>query len=332
MKMKSLVALLLAGAMVLSFAACGDGSNGGSTTTLRVAFNQSDENPEYAALVELSAALEEATEGRYKLDIYPNAELGSQEDTLAQVQGGTLDMAMVANSVVESAVADVAICGTPYVYNSYEHSQKVFESGVLDDLFATTEKAGFTVLCAWNLGARNVYANKKVAAPSDLAGMKIRVMNSETMINMMNYMGGVGTPMAQGDVYTAIQTGTLDGAENNIITFVDLVQYEVAKDYSLTGHLMIPDELVIANDVLASMSEEDQAALKKVCQESIAVAFGKCSGLHEEKFNVATGEHGVTVHEVDITPFQENCKPLIDDVAGRSELSKAAYEAIQGIN
>lgn len=327
---KKILALLLAGAMVLSFAACGN-SGEVSTTTLRVAFNQSEENPEYKALAELSDALYEATEGRYKLDIYANAELGSQEDTLAQVQGGTLDMAMVANSIVEGAVPEVGVIGTPYVYNSYEHSQKVFESGKLDDLFAATEAKGFTVLCAWNLGARNVYATKAVTSPADLSGMKIRVMSSDTMIKMMELMGGVGTPMAQGDVYTGIQTGTLDGAENNIITYVDLVQYEVAKEYSLTGHLMIPDELVIANDVLASMSEEDQAALKKVCQESIAKAFAKCSGLHQEKFDVATGEHDVTVHEVDITPFQENCKSLIEASANKSDLSKAAYAAIQEI-
>ena len=328
MKKKSLVALLLAGAMVLSLAACGSGSSSSGTTVLKVAFNQSSANPEYATLESLSEALEKATDGRYKLEIFPDATLGSQEETLAQVQGGTLDMALVANSIIEGACPDFGIIGTPYVYDSIEHSQRLFESGKLDDLFASAKDAGFTVLCAYNLGSRNVYATKAVTSPSDLKGMKIRVMSSDTMVQMMNYMGGIGTPMAQGDVYSAIQTGTLDGAENNIITYVDLLQYEVAKEYSLTGHLMIPDELIISNKVLESMSAEDQEALKKVCQESIATSFEKCGALRDEKFDVAQNEHGVTVHEVDIAPFQENCKPLIDEVANRSDLAKAAYDAI----
>ena len=139
--------------------------------------------------------------------------------------------------------------------------------------------------------------------------------------------GTDGVAMAQGDVYSAIQTGTLDGAENNIITYVDLVQYEVAPYYNLTGHLMIPDELCIANDVLASMSEEDQAAFKQICNESIAYMFNLCAELRSD-YEAKAIEQGVTISEADVPAFQAACADLITDVANRNDMTKSVYEAI----
>ena len=288
---KSVLAMLLALCMVFALCACGqsadttapavteapaadaaapadtaaatDGAKVGQTV-LKCAFNQTIENPEAKTLQKLSDDLYDATEGRYSIEVYPDAQLGDQQQTLEQCTMDALDMTLVANSIIETYVPDFAILGTPYVYDSIEHQQKVFESGKLDDLFATTRDHGFVVLSAYSLGARNLYTrDKAVTTPEELAGMKIRVMGSDTCIAMMNAMGGVGVAMAQGDVYSAIQTGTLDGAENNIITYVDLVQYEVAPYYNRTGHLMIPDELCINAKVFDSMSAEDQEALKK---------------------------------------------------------------------
>ncbi len=328
--MKKIIAMILALVMCLSLVACGGGDSGDSTETkvLKVAFNQTITNPEAQTLQKISDDLYEATEGRYKLEIYPDAQLGDQAQTLEQVTMGVLDMTLVANSVIEGYASDFAILGTPYVYDSIEHQQRVFESGKLADLYATTEQHGFTVLAAYSLGARNLYTRDgAVSTPADLKGMKIRVMGSETCINMLNAMGGVGIAMAQGDVYSAIQTGTLDGAENNIITYVDLVQYEVAPYYNLSGHLMIPDQLVIANNVLASMSAEDQEALKKVCADSIPYCFDKCAELRGEYQSVAE-EKGVTFTECDVPAFQALCQDLITSVANKTDMTKAAYEAI----
>ena len=334
--MKKILALILALVMCFSLVACGGGSDDAATNddgavetkVLKVAFNQTITNPEAQTLQWISDELEARTEGRYKLEIYPDAQLGDQAQTLEQVTMGVLDMSLVANSVIETYASDFAILGTPYVYDSIEHQQKVFESGKLDPLYETTKAHGFTVLCAYSLGARNLYTRDgAVAGPADLKGMKIRVMGSETCINMMNAMGGVGIAMAQGDVYSAIQTGTLDGAENNIITYVDLVQYEVAPYYNLTGHLMIPDELCIANDVLASMSEEDQAAFKQICNESIAYMFNLCAELRAD-YEAKALEQGVTISEADVPAFQAACADLITDVANRNDMTKSVYEAI----
>ena len=331
--------MLLVLVMMLSLAACGEtaapAESGTSeapaeTIVLKCAFNQTITNPEAVTLQWIGEQLLEATEGCYTIEVYPDAQLGDQAQTLEQVVMGTLDMALVANAIVETYCPDFAILGTPYVYDSIEHQQKVFESGKLADLYAETEAQGFTVLSNYSLGARNLYTrDKAVVTPDDCKGMKIRVMGSDTCIKMMGLMNGStdGVAMAQGDVYSAIQTGTLDGAENNIITYVDLVQYEVAPYYNLTGHLMIPDELCIANDVLAAMSEEDQAALKEVCNESIAYMFDLCAQLRAD-YEAQTIEHGVTITESDVAAFQAACAPLIEEVASRNDMTQAVYEAI----
>lgn len=350
MKASKLLALLLAVVMVFALCACGQTAAPAAseapaeapaegeapaeapadTIVLKCAFNQTITNPEAQTLQWIGEQLLEATDGRYTIEVYPDAQLGDQAQTLEQVVMGTLDMALVANSIVETYCPDFAILGTPYVYDSIEHQQKVFESGKLTDLYAETEAQGFTILSNYSLGARNLYTrDKAVVTPADCAGMKIRVMGSDTCIKMMNCMtGGTdGVAMAQGDVYSAIQTGTLDGAENNIITYVDLFQYEVAPYYNLTGHLMIPDELCIANDVLAAMSEEDQAALKDICNQSIAYMFNLCAELRAD-YEAKAIENGVTITEADVPAFQEACASLIDDVANRNDMTKAVYDII----
>lgn len=350
---KSVVALLLAGAMVFTVAGCGN-KDGGSTTAapasegasgeaasggasgsgekvgqtvLKYAFNQTLENPEAKAVQAMSDKLYDETDGRYSIEVYPSEQLGSQAESLEFIQGGTVDMGMVSNSVIEAVCPDFAITGAPYVYESDAHQQKLFESDALDDFFAMTKDQGFEVLAVYSLGARNVYATFPVTTPADLDGKKIRVMQSDTMISMMEALGGVGTPMAQSDVYTAIQTGTIDGAENNIITYTDLKQYEVALEYSLTNHLMIPDMMVIGNDVLESMGD-DADVLRRLAKESVTEAFDLCSELRDGYFERATKELGVTVNEVDIKPFQDACQDLINEIADRNENTKAAYQAI----
>lgn len=350
---KSVVALLLAGAMVFTVAGCGNkdnntttaapASNGASEeattgaasgagekvgqTVLKYAFNQTLENPEAQAVLAMSDKLYDATDGRYSIEVYPSEQLGSQAESLELIQAGTVEMGMVSNSIIEAVCPDFAITGAPYVYEGDAHQQKLFESDALDDFFAMTKDQGFEVIGVYSLGARNVYATFPVTTPDDLSGKKIRVMQSDTMMKMMDALGGIGTPMGQGDVYTAIQTGTIDGAENNIITYTDLVQYEVAPEYSLTNHLMIPDMMVISNSVLESMGD-DADVLRELAQESVTEAFDLCNSLREGYFEKATNELGVTVTEVDIKPFQDACQDLINEIAERSDNTKAAYQAI----
>ncbi|CAB1243275.1 MAG: TRAP transporter substrate-binding protein [Oscillospiraceae bacterium] len=357
-KRKSILALALAAGMTFSLAGCGGSSSSSSAaasstaskaaaatsssasgaatgtkvgkTVLKCSFNQSADNPEAKTVVEMSDKLYDATDGRYSIEVYPNELLGSQKDSLELVENGAIDMAIVANSMVENVNPDFAVIGCPYMFDSIDHQKKLFQSGALDDLYATTESAGFDVLAAYSLGARCIYTKSApVKTPADLSGKKIRVMQSDTMVQMLKYMGGVGTPMSQGDVYSAIQAGTLDGAENNIITYVDLKQYEVAPYFSETNHLMIPDELIISSSLFKGMSEDDAKALKKVAKESVDTMFNLSAKLRDEYLTKCKNELGVTITTVDIKPFQDAMQPLIDSVSNRSDMTKSIYQEIQ---
>jgi tripartite ATP-independent transporter DctP family solute receptor len=336
---KRFLAAVLAGTMMLSLVGCsgksesgdnGQSSNTVKTTTLKLAFNQSENHPQYKALSEMSDALYEATNGAYEIEISPNELLGSQKDAFELVQNGTIQMAMVANSIVENVNSDFAVLGLPYAYDSTEHQKKVFTSGILDDIFASTTANKFNVLAAFTAGSRCVYTDKPITTPADLAGYKIRVMEAPTSIAMLNAMGGVATPMAQGEVYTAIQQGIINGGENNEITYADLKHYEVAPYFSYTRHLMIPDLLVINAETLSGMSEENQQILKDLCKEYTEREFE----LWDEQLDTAietakTG--GATFTEVDITPFQEAVQPVINDVINKSESAKALYDEIRAL-
>ena len=297
-------------------------------TQLRLSFNQSIDNPQAQSLLYLSDNLYRATDGRYSIEVFPNEQLGNQADSLALVQAGALDMALVANPLIENIEPDFAILGAPFVYDSIDHQLRILLSGDLDELFATTQSSGFYVLAAYNLGPRNIYLRDGlIETPEDLDGQSIRVMQSDTMVQMMNMMGGVGTPMAQGDVYTAIQTGILDGAENNIITYLDLLQYEVAPYYIETNHLMIPDLLVVNNNVLDGMSIEDQEVFRTLSRESIEHMFAMAEELRES-YRVQLVERGVTFGTVDMSLFRERVTPLIEEIANRSDMTRSVYEII----
>ena len=331
--MKKLIALLLVVAMVFALAAtaAADDAKVGKTV-LKVAFNQTITNPEAKTLLKISDDLYDATEGRYSLEVYPDASLGDQAQTLEMVMMGALEMSLVGNAIIEPYASDFAIIATPYVYDDINHQERVFESGdpALEALYATTEDHGFVVLCTYSLGARNLYTRDgPVTTPEELKGLKIRVIGSDTCIQMMKCMtsGTDGVGMPQGDVYSAIQTKVLDGAENNIITYVDLVQYEVAPYYNYTGHLLLPDELVISKQVLDKMSAEDQAALRKVCEESMPYCYKLCDELRAD-YQAKAEAQGVTFSEADIPAFQALCQDLITEVAGRTDITKGMYDLI----
>ncbi|WEM44723.1 TRAP transporter substrate-binding protein (plasmid) [Photobacterium sp. DA100] len=297
---------------------------------IKAAFNQSDSHPQYEALQAFGQKLNEQTEGRYKLSIYPNELLGDQRAALELVQNGAIQMAVVANPLIENYDATYRVIGMPYVYSGPEHQEKVFTSGALDELFASTNRFGFEVLTAYTAGARSMYTKSApVNTVADMQGNKIRVMQSETMIKMLSCMGGTGVPMSQGEVYTAIQQGVLDGAENNEITYADLKQYEVAPYFSTTRHLMVPDLVVISSYFVNTMSKEDQKTLRRLAKESTPEQFKLWNDRISSAMETAKA-HGASFNEVDITPFQESCQPLQQALAD-SPAQKALFQKIAAL-
>lgn len=298
------------------------------TQVLKVAFNQSENHPQYKALTKFSNQLEEQTKGAYKLEISPNALLGDQRATAELVQNGVIQMSVVGNPVVESFNKDFSVIGLPYLYDNLEHQKKVFLSDVLEPLFKSVSSSGFEVIGAFTAGARCLYTDKPMMKPEDLKGYKFRVMQSDTMKKMIDYMGGIGTPMGQGEVYTAVQQGVIEGGENNEVTYVDLKHYEIAPYFSYTNHLMVPDLIIINEKLYNGMSSENRKIFDDLMKQTIENEFEVWNENVEAAKKIAI-ENGAKFIEVDIKPFQERVKPLQEEVANSSELTKDIYAKVR---
>lgn len=278
--------------MVLSISACGgaEESTGEGTDTelLKVAFNQPEDHPEFKAMEEFGEKFKERTNGDYEVEVSPNEMLGSQRETIELVQSGTIAMSIVGGSLMENLNKDFVVFNLPYVFDSKEHQMEVVnDEEIVSDLYSSVKDQGITVLGAFHGGVRNVYNNEgPVNKPEDLEGMKIRVMESETNVQMMEMMGGVGTPMGQGEVYTAIQSGVLEGGENNELIYNSLKHVEVAPFYSYTQHLMVPDYLIINSELFNGMSEEHQ----KIFKEELSAAIDMEIKQFDEDIKLAVKE------------------------------------------
>lgn len=311
-KVVSFVAMAGVSALALSLAACS--SDGGGTTVFKVAFNQTESHPQFKVLEALGDRIKDRTDGRYDMEVFPNETLGSQKDTIELVQAGSIDFSMVSGSLLENFNPDFVVFNLPYVFDSQDHQRSVVnDPEVTGDLFASIEDKGISVQAGFHGGIRNVYNSEKpINTPSDLDGMKIRVIESDTNLRMMELMGGSGTPMGQGEVYTAIQSGVLTGAENNESIFSKLKHAEIAPYYSYTRHLMFPDYLIVNPKTMDKMSAEDQA----IFAEELAVAIEEEAGLwvEEVKSSTAAAEAaGAKFNEVDAEAFRTALAPLIKE-------------------
>ena len=236
---KKLLAILLCIVAAFTFAGCSGSADKSAdnqeTKIIRVAFNQNEEHPQYKAMRELGDKFEEATNGRYKMVIYPNGVLGEQGSMAEFIRTGALEMAIVPCSVPEGYDSDFAIVGAPYLYQDMDHLRRATETGVFSELFHSTRKFNFEVLTVYTAGERNIYSDKPINSPEDLNGMIVRVNDSPTYLNMVKCMGGVGTVMSQSEVYTALQQGVIDAGENSERVYTDFKHYEVAPYYAYSS-------------------------------------------------------------------------------------------------
>ncbi|WP_207552935.1 TRAP transporter substrate-binding protein [Consotaella salsifontis] len=298
-------------------------------TVLEVAFNQPETHPQYIAMKQFGEALEKRTNGEYKVQIFPNELLGAQKETVEMVQTGTIAMSLAAASLLESWNPDFVIFNLPYMFDSIEQQKKVVnDPEIVGDLYHSVEDQGVIVLAAFHGGVRNVYRKSgPVKEPSDLAGTKVRVMQSDTNIQMMNNMGGVGIAMGQGEVYTAIQTGVLDGGENNEIVFSSLKHDEVAPYYSYTQHLMMPDYLVINADLYNGLPDD----VKTIFQEELAKAVDTEYASFADSVAKAKADAeaaGAKFNDVDLAAFREAVKPLVESKLN-DDVTKTIYKKIR---
>lgn len=320
----SLGFLAMAGMMT----ACGSTTETGQKVTeIRVAFNQNEQHPQYLAMKELGEKFEEATDGRYHMTIYPNGVLGEQGAMAEFIRTGALQMAIVPCSVPEGYDPDFAIVGAPYLYDNIDHLERATLGGAFDELFNSTDKYKFRVLTVYTAGERNVYAKKPINSADDLKGMIIRVNDSPTYVEMAKLMGGNGSVMAQSEVYTALQQGVIDAAENSELVYRDFKHYEVAPYYAYTRHIVHPDVVVASTQFLDSMSDEDRKIFMQLVKESSETEFTTFKEAIEKAKQDIT-EAGTQFCHPDTEELRARCQPLLDRIANQSDVTKKIYDTV----
>lgn len=340
---KAFAVAVTTASVALGLAACGSGESAGGggdagscdpETTWRLAFNQTEEHPQYEAGVQLGEDLCEATDGRYGIEVYANELLGTQSDVINNVSDGSVEMMWVGAPVLESLNPDFIVFNLPYMFDSQEAQADVLgDEEVIGDLYSSLEDSeSITVLAGVYSGVRNVYnASQPIVEPADLSGLKLRVQQSDSQVRMIEMMGAVASPMGQGEVYTALQSGVLDGAENNETVYNALKHDEVAPYYSYTRHLMIPDYLLMSSTALDGMSDEDRQALEELVP---AVVEQANSGFitYAEESRAASEEAGAEFNDdVNIEAFRTAVQPLIEESIN-NDVRQGLFDAVQAAN
>src|ERR1700720_2250427 len=228
--------------------------------------------PTVVAVENIGKKLEKATNGRLSVQMYASMQLGGEKEAIEQAQVGAIQFARVSVGALGPVIDELNVFNMPYLFRSTAHMQKVIDGPIgqeLMDKVTNNPKAGLVAICWMDAGARSLYDTKKaIRNIDDLKGMKFRVMGNPMFVDMMNALGGNGVSMGYDQVFSALQTGVVDGAENNPPSFVFDNHYQVAKYYTLTQHLIVPEILVFSRTTWDALSKDDQALIKKLGREA----------------------------------------------------------------
>src|ERR1041384_3826665 len=227
-------------------------------------------SPTIEAIISMGRKLEKETDGRISIQMYHSMQLGGEKEMIEQAQVGALQIARVSVGALGPVVDDLNVFNLPFIFRDEAHMRKVIDGPIGAELLQkVTHSPARLVALGWmDAGTRNVYSNKPVTKPADLKGMKVRMMGNPIFVETMNAMGGNGVAMGFNELYSAMQTGVVDGAENNEPTVLAQNHYQVAKIYSLTGHLIIPEMFVFSKVSWDKLGKDDQALLQKLSREA----------------------------------------------------------------
>ncbi len=322
-------------AVGLRLAGCADaGPGAGSRRIVRIGHNQSSGHPIHLALTAFKDYINEKLGDRYVVEVYPSELLGSQTDMVQLTQTGAIDYCVASNAILETFSRNYEIFNLPYLFAStgaYHHVMD--DEAVTGPIFESTRQAGFTAVTWLDAGTRNFYTvNRPIESPKDLRGLKIRVQQSPTNIGMMRLLGGSATPMGFGDVYTALQSGIIDGAENNELALTDNGHGDVCKFYSYDMHQMVPDILIGNNAFIEGLTPEERAIFEEgyeIVNRVEREQWGRAVDAAKEK---AENVQGVQFIYPDKEPFSRACLPLHQQVLENNPGLEPIYEAIQAYN
>src|SRR5690625_60708 len=324
--------LLLTILVVGVLAACGggetsesDGSNDSNDSksteakVLKLAHTQAPSHPVHISMEKFGELVEEKTDGAVSVEIFPSSQLGEEREYIESLQAGTLDMAKVSVNSLENFEDLYSIFSIPYLFADMEHGERFMNSEHIEDLYNSTADLDIVGVTRYDAGGRNYYTkDTPIESPEDMKGLVMRVQSSEILIETVETLGGSATPIDWDELYTAIQQGVVDGADNGIVAFTENNLGEVAKHFSFTEHVFSPDVLLMKKSILDDLTPEQQEAVMEAAEES--TAFHQESWEQEREEAIKTSEEaGVTIYYPDLEPFAEMLRPMKEKFAAENE-------------
>lgn len=332
---KRLIAMVLMLTITVSmFTGCSSSGAEGDKTIVRVGHNQSQNHPIHLSLLAFEEYVETELGDKYDVQIYPSELLGSQTNMVQLTQTGAINFSVASNSILETFDDVFEIFNLPYLFASTDAYHAVMDDEELtESIYTSTADAGFEVVTWFDAGTRNFYTiDTPIHTPADLKGLKIRVQQSPTNVRMMELLGGSASPMGFGEVYTSLQAGIIDGAENNEMSLTDNGHGEVTKYYSYDMHQMVPDMLIGNYEFLQELSAEDRAVFEEGFKIANSVEREEWTKAVEHAKDKAEKEMGVNFIYPDQEPFKEICLPLHEEVLKRNPKLQKYYDKIQEYN
>ena len=297
----------------------------------RSADTHSKDYPTVQAVIHMSNLLEKWTDGRMKIKVFPGRQLGEEKATIEQTIAGAIDFDRVNLAPLNGFIPETAIPALPYIFRSTEHMYKVMDGEIGREILDAMTPHGLVGLAFYDSGARSFYNSKHaIKSPADMKGMKIRVQNSDLFVATMEALGANATPMEFGQVYEALKTGVIDGAENNWPSYESTRHFEVAKYYSLDQHSMSPEVLVMSKKSWDKLNKEDQELIRKAAVESVQVMRELWNKRVEKSKKIVMANGNDVIEKVNKQPFIDAMGPVYERFANTAAL-KDLVKRIQAV-
>lgn len=312
----------------LAFIVCATGCNKDKKTrTIKLAHTLDVNHSVHKAMIKMGEDLQELSDGKLKVEIYPNQQLGSERECLELLQIGSLGMTKVSVGVLENFAPGMRVLGLPFLFRDRDHAFKVLDGPIGQELLNEGEQFWLKGLGYYDAGCRSFYTKERpIRKPEDLEGLKIRVMESVTAMEMVRKLGGSPTPISWGELYTSLQQGVVDGAENNPPSFYLSRHYEVCKYYSLDEHTLLPDVLVIGTHLWERLTPQEQGWLKEAVNNSVKYQR-ELWAISEAEALEMVEKAGVEIIRPDKKPFAKK----IESIYEAYENDKKLFKIIQDI-
>ncbi|MCP9199081.1 TRAP transporter substrate-binding protein [Gramella sp. GC03-9] len=311
---------------LMAFISCGERKE--EVKTLKLAHSLSVDHPVHLAMEFFADRVKAQSEGKLEIEIYSGSQLGSERQALELLQIGSLAMTKVSSAVMENFSPKLKVFGYPYLFRDKEHRYAFYDSQLGEELLLDGEKYWLRGLTYFDAGSRSFYfKDSPVETPEDLKGKKVRVMQSPMAISLVKALGGSPTPVSWAELYTSLQQGVVDGAENNLPSFYTSKHYEICKYFSVDQHTAIPDILVISDYVYQKLSAEERQWIQQGAREASVKERELWEAAEEEALREIK-KAGVQVNYPDKDSFREKSQAVINDL---KETEPGLYDLAQKI-